>query len=108
MLRQAVELMPVTSDHRPVFLSDLAHALLRRYECTGVRVDLDNSIEKSETALICVHMDNPNQPICLNNLGNALSRRFEYTETMEDLDRAIDLHQEALFPARKVTNYTSI
>jgi hypothetical protein len=95
-LRQAVELA-AGSLRRPAMLSNLAAALLERFDITGELVDLDEAIDLLETALAESAPNDPELPSRLSNLGNALRRRqLRRRGGREDLDRAVSAYERAL------------
>ena len=93
---QALAATPPYHPDQAMHLSNLAAALLTRFERIGSAVDLDQAVELYSQALAATAADNPDLRSRLSNLGNALRARFERTGNTADLDHAIELYQQAI------------
>ncbi|KAF9221079.1 hypothetical protein BS17DRAFT_768855 [Gyrodon lividus] len=76
--------------------SNLAVALLARFEQRGERNDLDEAIEHSRSVLGFTPVEQ--RSASLGNLAVALRTRFEQQGDMNDLNEAIEHHRSALRP----------
>ena len=84
-----------SSDHA-LFQSELAGALVTRFERTGDFKDLDAAIDAGQQAVAAASPGDPSLARYLSNLGGWLSRRFAYAGNVADLDAAIDVGQRAI------------
>jgi tetratricopeptide (TPR) repeat protein len=91
-LTRAVEALPGDDPDAPAYWSNLAAALLDRYERASDRGDLDAAIAHLERA--CAMSGSPSDEL-LSNLGTALRMRAVADASLEDLDRALPLLRRA-------------
>jgi tetratricopeptide (TPR) repeat protein len=95
-LRRAVELAEGT-DSLSGMLSNLAAALLERFDLTGQIVDIDEAVDILATAVDASEPDASARASRLNNLAIGLRRRqLRRRGGREDLDRAVAAYEEAL------------
>ncbi|KAG9021406.1 hypothetical protein FRB95_002167 [Tulasnella sp. JGI-2019a] len=81
---------------RAASLYNLALDLWDRFEQTGDRDDLDESIKYHQAALNLRPEGHPDRGSSLNNLAVGLGTRFKQTGDRDDLDESIKYHQAAL------------
>jgi tetratricopeptide (TPR) repeat protein len=79
-----------------VTLSNLAAALVARFERLGGEADLDAAIDIGKRALAATPPSDPEVAATLSNLGGSLRRRFERAGDSADLDAAIDVGKRAV------------
>jgi tetratricopeptide (TPR) repeat protein len=100
-LRKAVELAQGT-DSLPGMLSNLAAALLERFDLAGQIADIDEAVAILAVAVDASGPDSPARPSRLNNLAIALRlRHLRRRGGRADLDRAVAAFEEALSATRK-------
>jgi tetratricopeptide (TPR) repeat protein len=86
---------PLESTDRLVMLSNLANALVLRFQRTGAQEDLDEAIGAARQAVSAAPADHRSRALFLSNLANALQVRFQRTGAQEDLDEAISAARSA-------------
>ena len=101
LLREAVADTGPGSPRHPLWLSNLADALLARFEATGTGSDLDEAVETAEQAVreaagSSEVQDAQAEGILESGLGSALGARYVARGDEADLDRAIDLATAAV------------
>jgi tetratricopeptide (TPR) repeat protein len=70
--------------------------LLRRYERTGDRSDLDQAIAETQQAIAATPADHPSRAGLLYNLSVVLRIRFGETDQRSDLDQAVNVAELAV------------
>jgi tetratricopeptide (TPR) repeat protein len=93
-LRRALELLPADDVDRRAYTSNLASALLGRFEAEGRLADLTESIDLLEDA-------GPTSPEMLATLANALAARSEWMADRDDADRAVAHARQAVEVSRR-------
>jgi tetratricopeptide (TPR) repeat protein len=88
--RELVQLAPVGYHDRGVFLSNLAGALMQRFERFGSVGDLDEAISLVRTAMQAAPPGSAARADFLANLHVALMRKYQHTQAPGDRDEAID------------------
>jgi tetratricopeptide (TPR) repeat protein len=100
-LRKAVELAQGT-DSLPGVLSNLAAALLERFDLAGQIADIDEAVAGLAVAVDASAPDSPARPSRLNNLAIALRlRHLRRRGGRADLDRAVAAFEDALSATRE-------
>jgi tetratricopeptide (TPR) repeat protein len=100
-LHRAVELAQGT-DALPGMLSNLAAALLERFDLAGQIADVDEAVNLLAVAVDASGPDSPERPSRLNNLAIALRlRHLRRRGDPSDLDRAVAAYEEALSATRE-------
>jgi len=94
--RQKLRLCPSWNPHRSDFLSDLANAVLTRFQQLGRIEDLDEATMYHRQVLTLRPAWNPDHSTSVNNLANAVFVRFQRLGRMEDLEEAIKYLRQAL------------
>ncbi len=88
--RELVQITPAGYHDRGVFLSNLAGALMQRFERFGAVGDLDEAISLVRTAMQAAPLGSAARADFLANLHVALMRKYEHTQAPGDRDQAID------------------
>src|SRR5712691_5007657 len=88
-LRDAVGLIPVGHAQRPMFLTNLGALLLGRFEHTGERGSLDESLRLSRQAVASAPPGHSNRGQYLSNLGVVLVHQARLSDDEGDTKRAI-------------------
>jgi tetratricopeptide (TPR) repeat protein len=96
MLQRALAATPAGHPNRIARLSDLAGALLSRFELGGSPADLNRAVELDEQVVAATPAGDPEGAGRLSNLGADLSRRYEVNGSSADLERAIEVGEQAL------------
>ena len=100
-LRRAAELAQGT-DSRPGMLSNLAAALLERFDLAGQIADVDEAVDILAAVVDSTEPDSAARPSRLNNLAIALRlRHLRRRGGRADLDRAVAAYEEALSATRE-------
>ena len=103
--RKALEITPQTHKAYPLYMTNLAKAVLARYDnVTRTYADLDLTINLHRTLLAVLLFPSPSRPPVdddvqasyLSNLADVLGKRYNLTHNLEDLDEAIELRQEVV------------
>ncbi|KAJ2920756.1 hypothetical protein H1R20_g16339, partial [Candolleomyces eurysporus] len=89
-------LRPAPHPRRSQALSDLAQALLFRFEQKGDIADLNNGVELHSEALTLRPEPHPGRPDSLEKYANALRLRFDQKGDIPDLVEAISCNRAAL------------
>src|SRR5262249_50244938 len=84
------------SPGRPLYLNNLANALVSRSGQDDSRADLDQAVVTWERGVAEIPPDSPFLPLLLTNLGAGLGERSRRTGSAGDLDRAVRLQQQAV------------
>lgn len=87
-------------DDRPYLLRAVAIALLRRFDATADKDDLDHAIFAFRHGLDLIPADSDARPAFLAGLGNGLRTRFGLTFDAEDLDEAVSMARQSVAEAR--------
>jgi hypothetical protein len=74
----------------------LSAVLLRRFETTGARADIDGAIREAQVAFEEAPPDHPQRPGLRVNQGVALFRRFEEYRNKSDLRECIEAYRDAV------------
>jgi tetratricopeptide (TPR) repeat protein len=88
--RELVQLTPADYPDRGIFLSNLAHALMQRFERFGAVGDLEEAISLVRTAMQAAPPGSAARADFLANLHVALMRKYELTQAPGDRDEAIE------------------
>ena len=103
--RKAVEITPQTHEAYPLYMTNLAKAVLARYDnVTKTFADLNLAINLNRTLLAILLFPSPSRPPVddndhssyLSNLADVLGKRYNLTHNLEDLDEAIELRQKVV------------
>jgi Tetratricopeptide repeat len=103
--RKALEITPQTHEAYPLYMTNLAKAVLARYDnITKTSADLDLAINLYNTLLAVLLLPSPSQPPVddddlasyLSNLADVLGKRYNLTHNLENLDEAIELRQKVV------------
>ena len=103
--RKALEITPQTHEAYPLYMTNLAKAVLARYDnVTKTSADLDLAVDLHRTLLAVLLFPNPSRPLVddddqasyLSNLADVLGKRYNLTHNLEDLDEAIKLRQKVV------------
>ncbi|PYI02626.1 hypothetical protein BO78DRAFT_453543 [Aspergillus sclerotiicarbonarius CBS 121057] len=95
LFRQLVNGDP-ENPHRPVYLSNLGHALGLRYSKIERRSDLEEAVDVLRWAREVSRPTDTIWPGILNNLGMRLGQYYDLTEETKYLDEAIEMSEAAL------------
>jgi len=87
-------------DDRPYLLRAVAIALVRRFDATANKDDLDHAIFAFRHGLDLIPADSDARPAFLAGLGNGLRTRFGLTFDAEDLDEAVSMARQSVAEAR--------
>jgi tetratricopeptide (TPR) repeat protein len=96
MLQRSLAVTPVGHPDRIARLSDLAGAMVSRFELGRSPADLDRAVELDEQVLAATPAGDPEEGGRMSNLGSDLSRRYEVNGSVTDLDRAIEIGEQSL------------
>lgn len=101
LLDRAVAALPGGHPDRAARLSNLAAALLTRYELTGDDADLRRAVEASRSAYEGFPAGHPSRRLALNNLLNVVVAEYERTGRVAELEEMAPLAAELVeaFPA---------
>jgi tetratricopeptide (TPR) repeat protein len=103
--RKALEITPQTHQAYPLYMTNLAKAVLVRYDnVTNTSADIDLAIILHRTLLAVLSFPIPSRPPVddddqasyLSNLADVLGKRYNLTHNLEDLDEAIELRQKVV------------
>ena len=84
------------SHPRSISLSNLASALVTRFQWKGQLSDIDEAVEIHREALTLTPVSRPDRSMSLGNLAEALTTRYEKNSQLADLEDAIECRREAL------------
>jgi tetratricopeptide (TPR) repeat protein len=96
LYRNALVLHSPGHPDRSRSLSNLAHAVLIRFERVGATVDVDEAIDLYRNALALRPLGHPDRNLSLNDLAGAVFSRYNRSERRNDLDETIQLYREAV------------
>jgi tetratricopeptide (TPR) repeat protein len=91
----AIRLTPPDDHSQAMLHSNLGIALLRRIECFGDIVDIDNAAFAFECKLLFTH-DDVQKPDDLSNLGMCFMYRFEHSRELDDIEKVISAYEDAV------------
>ena len=103
--RKALEITPQTHKAYPLYMTNLAKAVLARYEnVTKTSADLDLVINMHRTLVDVLLFPNPSRPSVddddlasyLSNLADVLGKRYNLTHELKDLDEAIGIREKVV------------
>jgi len=98
-LRRAIAVLEEQGDPAGQWRSELALALVRRFEWRHTPDDLEEAIEMQELSILLQaddHHQTHHHSRNLKNLGYCLMTRFEYASNMKDLEHGLASLKEAL------------
>lgn len=94
-LRQKLGAMDEGHPDRPIALSELSGALLKRFARLGVLADIDEAALVAQEAADATAAGDPRRPALLGGLSLTLQSRFARSGALADLDEAIAMAREA-------------
>jgi tetratricopeptide (TPR) repeat protein len=94
--QQSLGLAPPGHPDHVAALSNLAMALIRRFELARNAADLDAAIDAAKQAADAALVGYQDPAVCLAQLGIALRERFELANDFADLSAAVDAGQESV------------
>ncbi|KAF9240230.1 CHAT domain-containing protein [Melanogaster broomeanus] len=81
---------------RPLILSALSTALIRRFEARGDTTDMETAIKYFQSSLELIPTGNPHRYSALNDLADSLVMRYKQRADSPDLELAVEHYRAAL------------